>query len=105
LSNVRNGNTFFIDTQYSASSDELVIAGVRVPYIIVSSSATTNQVILSDSVTGINKIKFQNIDNTGNAGDTRVFDFSENPILFPNGIRPTTLTKCVVTCVIINPTG
>jgi hypothetical protein len=105
LANIRNGNTFYIDTQYSGASDALAIQGVRVPYIQISSSAAVNNAILADLTTGNIKVNFQNINNTGGAGDTRLFDFSSNPILFPNGIKPVVLTNCSLTLFIINPTG
>lgn len=105
MGNIRNGNTFYIDTQYSAASDELLIQGVRVPYVIVSASSSANQVILVDSVTGAKKLNLQNMNSSANLGDSRIFDFKANPLLFPNGIRPLTLSNCIVTCVIIDPRG
>ena len=49
------------------------------------------------------KYEIKNLDNTSNAGDSRLFDFRAYPIVFPNGIRPVTLTNMVCTCVVIDP--
>lgn len=102
--NIRNGNTFYIDTQFSSTGDgtELIAKSVRVPYILVAASSAANTLILSDAVTGSKKLDIINLDNAGALGDTRLFDFREYPMLFPNGIRPTTVFNCTVTCIIID---
>lgn len=105
MANVRNGNTFFIDTQYSVSTDELAKKGIRLVYLFVSSSSATNQLTLADSLSAATKINVQNINNQGNAGNSVLYDFNNNPMLFPNGIRPTKLQNCNATCVVIDPTG
>lgn len=93
MANVRNGNTYYIDTQYS-SSEELAVKGLRVTDIIVTTTGTTASVILQDSSTA--NIKFRADEAT--SGVTTHFPL-KSPIVFPNGIRPSTLTNCVVTVV------
>lgn len=105
MANIRNGNTFYMDTQFSTAADELAIKGVRVPYILVAASSASNTLLLADSVTGARKLDIVNLDNAGGIGDTRLFDFREYPMLFPNGIRPVTLVNVTVTCIIIDPRG
>ncbi len=95
MANTRNANTFYIDTQYSVSADELAVKNVKVVSITVTATSSGGQVVLSDS-NGNAKIDLR----VATSDETQQFVFNENPIVFPTGIRPTTLTDAIVTCVI-----
>lgn len=102
MANVLNGNSFYVDTAYSTSADDLVRASVLVSYVIVTTTAA-NGVVLAGDVAGTSpsKLSLKLAANTS----SQIFDFSRRPILFPNGIRVTTLTNCVVTFVLSNQGG
>ena len=95
MANVRNSNTFYIDTQYSAASDELAIKNIKVVYAIVTATAGNGRVVLGDSSVAT-KIDLRE----ATSGATAYFDFSDKPLVFSTSIRPTTLTNAVVTLVI-----
>lgn len=95
MANTRNTNTFYIDTQYSVATDELKIPNLKVPYIIVTASTAPGTLVLTDSA-GATKIKIA----TATANETKIVDLRRNPIVFPTGIRATTLTNCVATLII-----
>lgn len=89
MANVRNGNTFYID----GTSDPLTVKGIRVSHIVVTSVSSSATLILSDVDTGAIKIKL-----SVPADKTVLYvDLSDNPMVFPNGINPSTVTTCVAT--------
>lgn len=92
MANVRNSNSFFIeDTGLS-----LDVIGIRVTHIVLTSTNTGALFVLSDNSTGAVKIKMAIA-----ADKTMEFlDLSDNPIVFPNGIDPTTVTNCVATLMV-----
>lgn len=96
MANVRNSNTFYIDTAYSSANDELPVKGIKVYYIIYTTSNATNQLVLADSVTGITKVSIKN----ATSGTSSIFRFDELPMVFPNGIRPITVTACTATLMV-----
>lgn len=100
MANTRNSNTFYIDTAYSVATDELGIPNVSVAYIVLTSSANPGVLTLKDSA-GATKITIK----TATANETKVIDLRSYPISFPSGIRPTTVTDCVATLVIIDSRG
>lgn len=99
MANIRLGNTFYIDTQYTGASDELALKDVRIAYVIVTPTAANGRVVLSDGGLGIKADLRRATANESNYP----FDFSNEPIRFSTSIRPTTLANAVVTCVIIPP--
>lgn len=96
MANVRNANTFHIDTQYSTGTDELAVKNIKVTDVIVTATAAGGRVVLADSVTGAVKLDLRVVTDE----ESKHFRFHESPILFPNGIKPTVLTNALVTCVI-----
>lgn len=94
MANTRSSNTFYIDTQYSGASDELAIKNLKVLYVIVTATAASAVLALSDS--GTAKVNLR----VATSGETSVFDFSNAPILFATSVRPTTLTNAIATVVI-----
>lgn len=98
MANRRNGNSFYIDTQYSASTDDLATPNIRVTQIVVSATAANAILVLSDPTTGDNKAEFR----VATSGDSSRFPFYDNPLVFPNGIRVLTLTNAHAFCVLDN---
>lgn len=97
MANVRNSNTWYIDT--AASS--LAIANLKVSYVIVTATAAAAILNLQDVTTTANKANLR----VATSGDSVVFDFSLKPLVFPNGILPSTVTNCVATCVLEETRG
>lgn len=95
MANVRNSNTFYIDTQYSSAADELAVKNIKVVYAIVTATASSGRVVLGDSSIAT-KIDLRE----AVSGTTAYFDFSNKPLVFSTSIRPTTLSNAVVTLVI-----
>lgn len=96
MANMRNANTFFIDTASSTAGGTLILKNVSIVYLVVNATADNSHIELFDVTTGADKIHI----HVPIQDDSRYFDFSEAPILFPNGIDPQTVTNCVATCVI-----
>jgi hypothetical protein len=102
LANTRNGNTWYVDTQHSASSDSLAVKGIRVLGVVVTATAANGRIVLSDEQgTPPTKLDLR----VATSGDSKHFDFCESPVAFPNGIRPVTLTNAVVTVIIEEARG
>lgn len=103
MANIRNSNTFYIDTVYAADSDgtELLVKNIMVPYITVTTSNATNQLVLADATTGLTKISIK----IPTSLTTQTINFKDYPMLFPNGIRVKTLTACVATCIVVESRG
>ena len=97
MANTRNANTFYIDT----ASIPLSVPNIKVMHIIFTPSSNNGTITLSDVTTGAVKLVM--------AGDiahkTLEFSFRDNPIVFPNGINPTTVTNAVCTCTTIESRG
>lgn len=96
VANVRSANTFYIDTQSASSSDDLVEKGLTVTHVIVTATSASAVLVLQDTTTTITKCDLR----VATSGATQVFDFSDNPIIFPNGVKPSTRTNAVATLVL-----
>lgn len=97
MANIRNANTYYID----GTASNLALKSVKVTHVIISASSATAILVLKDVTSG--NIKFDG--RVATSGESRTFDLSDNPIVFPNGIDPTTVTNCVATLVIMAPGG
>jgi len=100
MANIRNSNTFYIDTAaadaVATTTGNLASKNIRVSYITLTATAATSELILRDVTTAANKISLKlDVDNI-----SKSFDFSETPLVFPNGINPSTVTDCTATCVV-----
>jgi len=95
LANTLNGNTWFVDTAYSSSADDLPLNNLMVEYVIVTATAANAVVVLSDPSTGAKKFDLR----VDTAGRSELFRFESDPVRFPNGIRVLTLTNAVATVV------
>jgi hypothetical protein len=101
MANVRSANTFYIDTQYSVAADELAVKNIRVLGVTVTATAASAIIVLADSSTATNKLDLR----VATSGDSAHFDFSDSPVVFPNGIRPKTLTNALVTVIVEESRG
>lgn len=105
MANVRNGNTFYIDTVFASVNDgtELLIKNIRVTGLMFTTAGTGGKgIVLADAVTGMKKLAVYNV----NANDTKDISLWESDIVFPNGIRVLTLdTGCVCTCLVTESRG
>jgi archaellum component FlaF (FlaF/FlaG flagellin family) len=90
MANVRNANTYYID-----ATGSLTIQNVRVTHVIYRSTNATNNVVIKDVTTGATKLNI----STVAANETLFLDFSDNPIVFPNGIDVTTVTAATATLI------
>lgn len=79
MANVRNSNTIYID----ATGTIAATANAKVTQVIFTSSASGDTMTLRDGSSGSNKITVRN----NLATDTKQLDFSQGPIVFPNGIH------------------
>lgn len=96
MANVRSANTFYIDTQRTSDSDDLLVKGLAVSTIVVTATAANGRLVLKDPVaTPITKLDLQ----VPTSGESVLFDFNLVPVLFPNGLSATTLTNAVATVV------
>lgn len=102
MANVLNGNTWYVDTQYTSEADDLVRKQALVAYILVTATGANGKLVLADSSSNP-AIKFDL--RVPVSGTTEIFRFEAKPALFPNGIRALTLTNAVATVVIVNPGG
>jgi hypothetical protein len=73
MANVRNANTFYIDTQSSGASDNLVIKGLAVYYVAVTATGASGRVVLQDAAASpVTKLDLR----SATSGVTEFFDFS-----------------------------
>lgn len=95
MANIRNGNTFYIDTQSSSDADNLIEKQLLVVYILVTATASNGRIVLADTANGTaqNKVDLR----VPVAHTTVQFSFETNPLLFPNGLKPEVLSNAVVT--------
>lgn len=101
MANTRSANTFYIDTQHSGASDALDVSNIRVSHVTVTATAANGRIVLQDYVTGATKADLR----AATSGSTECFDFSSNPLVFAGGIKATTLSNAVVTCVLSEGRG
>lgn len=95
MANTANGNTFYIDTQYSGASDDLARPAL-VQAIFVTATAANAQVVLSDvTAATVKKVDLR----VAAAGTSQLFSLLNCEIAFPNGIRVSTLVNCIATVV------
>jgi len=97
MANVRNGNTFFIDTASGSGGAKLAELNVLVLGVTVSPSGGAATLTLADAQSPA-VVKLTLTVPSGVAA--QYYDFSENPILFPNGIDPTAATTVQATAIV-----
>lgn len=103
MANNLNGNSFYVDSAYSTSADDLVRSQALVAYVLVTATAANGRIVLGDVGANSSQIKLDLRVET--SGHSEPFRFAENPILFPNGIRVISITNAVATIIIKNSGG
>lgn len=105
MANTRNANTFFVDTAAAdaapATTGNLALPNLKVLYMLVSIDGANPRLTLRDVSTSA--VKFD-ID-LGTPDSPTYYDFSRKPVVFPNGINPSTVDSCRVTLVIEESRG
>lgn len=95
MANVVNGNTIYIDT-----TDDISVASntnIKVSYITIRAGAADARIELKDNQSSaVNKVDLSVI----TIGETKLFDYSRKPIVFPNGIDATVTNSAIVTLVV-----
>lgn len=94
MANAINGNTIYVDTTGSIglSSPQ----GVVLSHVIVTATAASAQIVIRDDATSpVNKLDLR----VPTSGDSKQYDFSDRPIVFPEGIEIGTVTNAVATLV------
>lgn len=96
MANTRSGNVWYVDTAYAATTDNLS-GSVMVTGGLVTSTGASGRIVLADASTGATKIDFRVAATDSNAsGETRPIPLPE-AVMFPNGIKVSTLTTAVAT--------
>jgi hypothetical protein len=105
MANVRNGNTFYIDSSSSAGTAASFLSdkNIKVTGIIMFSGTATDTVKIYDKsassdAAGSLKISLM----SGTAKDAHQFRFADAPIVFPNGIWVTISGTPEVTLILQN---
>lgn len=96
MANARSANTFYIDTQHSGASDALDVANIRVTHVVVTATASNGRLVLQDYATSAVKADLR----CATSGESAIFDFADNPLVFAGGIKAATLSNAIATCVL-----
>lgn len=88
MANTLRGNVWCVDTEYTDSADDLDMK-VILTAVVLSSTDASAQIVLTDPGSDVAKLDLR----IATAGESKIFDFSSNPISFSNGIRVLTLTN------------
>jgi len=87
VANMRNGNTWYVDTV----DESLSVANIRVTGIVLTAGSGISELLLGDAYSDSaypNKISIKA------AADTTVqIRLEDTPLVFPNGIRIKTITS------------
>jgi hypothetical protein len=94
MANVQIGNSWYIDTAYASAADDLA-RRVSVYYIVVTATAAGAILVLSDPSSSSVKVELR----VPTSGSSQVFRFDQLPLVFPNGVRVTTLTNAKATLI------
>lgn len=105
MANVRNSNTIYIDSAaadtVAATEGNFAISNIKIKYMVISVTSSTPVFELKDVSTGKIKLRL-----TLQASTNPLYlDFSRNPIVFPNGISPSTVTNTTATLVVEESRG
>lgn len=91
MANAVQGNTIYID-----STGDVRTTPTKVYMIVVTATAASCVLALADAGSSVAKINLRVV----TSGASQLFDFSANPLFFPNGIEVTTITNGVATLVL-----
>jgi hypothetical protein len=88
MANVSAGNSSYVDATGVLKSDK----GTKVAYVVLTATAANAVLVLQDNAgTPVNKCNFK----VATDGSSQTFDFSSNPIVFPNGVKASTVTNAI----------
>lgn len=94
MANSRTANTIYIDT---AANQVVELTNVKVSGILFTGGSPNDAMILKEMSSGPIKLKIQ----AASADDTKYFDFSQNNLVFSQGIYVDTLSSGAVATLII----
>ncbi len=95
MANIRSANTWYIDSETSSSSDDLVVSGIAVFSVLLTSTGGAATITLQDPATvPANKIVLNAKD-----GESFFLDVHNMAMTFPNGIRVYELDNGVATVI------
>lgn len=103
MANTLNGNSFYVDTAFNTSAEDLVRSQALVAYVIVTATGANGRIVLGD--VGANSSQTKIDLRVEVSGHSEIFRFAENPVLFPNGVRVLSLSNAVASIIIKNPGG
>lgn len=95
MANAVNSNTVYVDStgDISIGTDK----NIKVSYIVVTATGASAVLVLEDNqTTDVKKLDLR----VATDGESKIFDFSSKPLVFPNGINVETLTNAIATLVI-----
>lgn len=92
MANSRSGNTIHID-----STGSLGLPGARMAYLVVRSTNGATEVRLAND-DGVPTVKISV--GLSSTQDTKMFDFSANPVIFSSGIYVSAITNAEATIVL-----
>lgn len=95
MANAHNGNTLYIDSTGAVGPTK----NVKIAYMTVSVTGASPVLILRDGSTTKFDLTFQA------STVPQVFDFSEAPAYFPNGVTVNTITNCKATLITVHGDG
>lgn len=90
MANVRRGNTWWIDATGALGSATSNVKTLLYSVVITPTSANAILKLQDNSSTAQDLVEFR----AATSGDSKTFDFSRKPIVFPNGIKVATVTNC-----------
>lgn len=93
MANVRQANTWYVDTTGSLSTKK----NEKIAYIILSTNAGGDSITLRESASGGNKLTFKH----SITNDSKVFDFSEVPLVFSQGIYVQALSASATATIVM----
>lgn len=86
MANVEQGNSYYIDTTGALKNVNYRLSGV-----VLTPTSANAVLLLKDHGDSKNKMDLR----AATSGESKFFDFSSQPVTFPNGIYVKTLTNCV----------
>lgn len=97
MANVRSANTWYVDT----ASESLDKKNISLMGVVLTGDGGAAELELADNVSGASypsKLYLTQANNT-----TFHYDFSDSPIVFPNGIRVVTANNTLATLILRIP--
>lgn len=97
MANVRSGNNHYVDTAGVLTSEK----NVRVSNIIITATAANAVVAFQDASGTYDVLNLRVV----TSGATQQFTFLDTPLLFPIGVKVSTLTNAIVMVIYTKASG